>query len=247
MGYFNYFVKCVIRNFINLFFKHKIMFSILVAIFVLYLFCGSARAESVNLQNTLHDIDDIYMALIEQLNELEQIKNSTDDLENYASLIDEKLLIVNSHLVEIKNYVSDIRTYSEWTVSNLESVNTKLVDITTRINTLTTSLLNIEQYSSWQLQVLESINDKLYSLNNEILNIYNKLEQNQKELLTELEKDNQAVLEELNMIRDAINGSDLEPTNYTDLGIITSNSPNLWSQTFRCIRLEYQKRIYLFN
>lgn len=202
MGYFNYFVKCVIRNFVNLFFKHKIMFSILVAIFVLYLFCGSARAEAwtandiANLENTLSRLRTV---LIEQLNELEQIKNNTQEVEDQIALVNERLLLVNSYLAAIRDNTNDLKSQLSTIVSELTTINA------------------------------------------DILNIYNKLDENQKKLLSELDEDNKAILEELNMIRDSINGTEQEKDTYVDLGLVETN-PVTPDMRLKGISLNYEPK-----
>ena len=205
MGYFNYFIKCIIRKFVNCFFKPKTIFITLVIIFLLYLFGGTSRAEwtDSDIANLETDLNSILNALSLQLERLEQIKINSEEINNDINIIHEDLDLIYRYVNELEKY-----TYEN---------GLKLDDILTSIQ----------------------------NVNTQILNIYNKLEENQQELLTELEKDNQAVLEELNMIRDAINGSEEELTTYTDLGIIyPSSSSSTTSAKYRLkiISLPYETK-----
>lgn len=202
MGYFSYFIKCIIRNFVNLIFKPKGLFIIFIIIFMLFLSFGTVRAEGWTDENILDlqaDLFDIIFQLTQQVEDLESIKNYTFNIENGQKAIWDKLDLIQTEIQNLKSDTSEI--------------NSKLSIIVSDLSTL----------------------------NNEILNIYNTLEENQQELLTELEKDNQAVLEELNMIRDSINGTDEELTNYIDFGIIpvSNNSPEWY---LKRISIDFQPK-----
>ena len=208
MGYFNYFIKCVIRKFVNLLFKPKLLVIFLIFISLLFVFQITSRAEWTDEEKTslTNQLEDIRVALIEQLNDLEDINKNT-------SSISEDVVVLRRTLTSIDSAIYDV-------IQRLITTNSSLNDIKSQLSTL---LIDID------------------NLNTSINNVYTKLDENQKELLTELEADNQAVLEELNMIRDAINGSEEELTSYTDLGII-NDSLNSTHGSLKGIMINYEPK-----
>lgn len=194
MGYFNYFIKCIIRKFVNTIFNPKGLLLIFLIIFLLYFFCGTARAEWTD-DDILYFYESVATITGNQgvmISQLIDMGVDVTDIEN-------KLNIVSEDIAGIRTQTTVIRT--------------KVLEIVNQLNTISSS----------------------------ITNIYNKLDENQQQLLTELEKDNEAVLNELNMIRDAINGSEEESTIYSDLGIIRS-SANSYNYRLKCISIDYEAR-----
>lgn len=209
MGYFNYFIKCIIRKFVNTIFKPKVLLFIFIIIFVLYLLGGSSRAEwtdvdIVNLENTLNDMS---FTLSQQLEKLDNISGDTGIINNNILAIGEQISTLNTSILDLTNMVDSLKSYSA-------SMNIKLSNILGQVETINTN----------------------------ILNIYNKLDENQQELLQELEEDNQAVLNELNMIRDAINGTEEEQDTFIDNGSIPCGSHTAVRYYLKCISLNYEPR-----
>lgn len=169
---------------------------------ILCLFHASAHAEAwTDEEITLlqERLDKVYLALIEQLNDLEKIKNFSE-----------------SEVARL-----------EWINGNLSSIKDTMISLN-----ITTQDIQSKIYD---------ITEQLTTLNSEIMDIYNTLEQNQQELLSALDEDNKQVLEELNMIRDSINGSEEEEVTFNDLGtIVPSVSASDWK--LKCISLNYETR-----
>lgn len=202
MGYFNYFIKCIIKKFVNTIFKPKGLLLIFIIIFVLYLFCGVSRADW------------------------------TDDDINYVF---ESFSNITTNQGTIISQLSSIELNTYQTRQELEWINGVLTNTQSLISSISSTTTNISN-------TLQTITSQLTTVSNEITNIYNKLDENQKELLTELEEDNQAVLEELNMIRDAINGSDEEPASFTVLDVINSSNSNNNFERVKPIKIHYEPR-----
>lgn len=160
MVYFNYFIKCVIRKFVNLFFNPKIFFAFLIIIVLLFSFEITSRAEwssqdIADLQNTLSRLRTV---LIEQLNELEQVKNNTQDIEYQIALVNEKLLLVNGYLNNIQN--------------NTDNLETQLSDIASQLTIITSDILNIYNKLDENQQELLT---ELKVENNSVLDELNKI------------------------------------------------------------------------
>lgn len=208
MDFFNYFIKCVIRKFVNLLFKPKLLVIFLIFISFLFVFQITSRAEWTDEEKTslTNQLEDIRVALIEQLNDLEDINKNTSSISEDVVVLRRTLTSVDSGIYEV--------------IQTLKTTNSSLDEISSQLSTLLTDI---------------------DTLNTSINNVYTKLDENQKELLTELEADNQAVLEELNMIRDSINGSEDEQTTFNDLGIIiNSTNDNQWK--LKALSLNYESR-----
>ncbi len=208
MGYFNYFIKCIIRKFVNLLFKPKFLLSFLIVISLLFVLQITSRAEWTDDDKTAlaDQLEDIRVALIEQLNDLEDINKNT-------SSISEDVVVLRRTLTSIDSGIYDV-------IQTLRTTNSSLDEISSQLSTLLTDIDN---------------------LNTSINNVYNKLDENQKELLTELEADNQAVLEELNMIRESINGTEEHLDTFVDNGVIESDVYN-GNQYLKSISLNYQPK-----
>ncbi len=198
------------------------MFLILVVIFVLYLFCGSARAEawtSDYIQRVIQDLESIAGSNINIYQQLEKINTNSTSIAEDVVVLRRTLTSVDSGIYEV--------------LQALKTTNASLEDVKSQLSTLLTDIEN---------------------LNTSINNVYNKLDENQKELLTELDKNNKAVLQELKMIRDAINGSEEEPSDYIENGIILSSidssNPSLNLKSFSLnyeSRYTYTVKIYYSN
>lgn len=192
MGYFNYFIKCIIRNISYKLCKPKVFITVLLSIFILfglkhYGFCA------------LSDLD------------YEMIADGFSTITSNQGILISQLSSIGVDVKDLENSLSQIR-------SALSSIQSNQATIATQLN---------------------NIYNKIDTLNTNILNIYNRLDSNQKELLTELEKDNQAVLEELQMIRDALNGSDVENSSYSQSTINSSNSTPV--EKLKVITIDYEK------
>lgn len=183
MVYFNYFIKCIIRKFVNFLFKPKILLSFLVVISLLFILQITSRAEwtDTQIQQTIEDLESIASMTYNSYKELEQIKTNVDGLPTRLEWINQELITIRDNISILANTTNNI--YTE----------------------------------------ISSITSQLTTLNTEILNIYNSLEENQKELLTELKSENNAVLEELSLIREAIVGTEDKEINITDLGVSQVN------------------------
>lgn len=209
MGYFNYFIKCIIRKFVNILFSTKGMIIIFIIIFFLYLFCGVSRAEWTDTQ----------------------IEQSTELFESIA----EMTYRTYQQLLDVTSQLDNLIVNTGWISNDVVTIRNTLGDINVQLDSLLTNDANF-------LTKLDGIVSQLEIVSTEITNIYNKLDENQQELLTELEEDNQAILEELNMIRDSINGSEEELTTFIDNGVISSDSTINTYEKLRSISLNYENR-----
>lgn len=202
MGYFSYFIKCVIRKFVNMLFKPKMVLALLIIIGVLFAMNITARAEWTNDQilDLQADLFDIIFQLTQQVEDLEKIGQDTTVMRQSLTSIDTAVWDISARLQESNRYFYELNS---------------------KISTLLNDIDNLNQ----------SIND-----------IYNKLDENQQELLTELEKDNQAVLEELNMIRDSINGTEEEQDTFVDNGLIVCGDQTSGLYRLKSISLNYEPK-----
>lgn len=194
MGYFNYFIKCIIRKFVNLLFKPKILLTFLIVISLLFILQISSRAEWT-------DDDILYF--------YESVANITS---NQGVLITQ-LSNLGVDVSEIRTLLNDVDLEIQMMRQNTFIINSNLIKVINILDTISTN----------------------------ISDIYNKLDENQQELLTELKTENKAVLDELNMIRDSINGSDDESTTFTNNGIIHSINSSNGYETLRCMSIDYEK------
>ena len=203
MGYFNYFIKCIIRNIAYRLCKPKVFLTVLLSICVLfglkhYGFCALSDLDYEMIADGFSTITSNQGTLISQLSIIGvDVTQISDELRN-----------INLDIEALKG-----------TVSNIDD------------NLLT--LLN-----------------KVNSLNNNIINIYNRLDSNQRELLStlntnhnnliiELQEENKKVLDELQLIREAINGTQQESSTFTDLGIVINNENSVF---MKFLSIDYEPR-----
>ena len=103
MGYFNYFIKCVIRKFVNMLFKPKMFLAILIIIGLLFAMNITARAEwtDEDVLVMIDEINQVNLALIEQLNELEDSNEKLDNLIVNTGWISNDVVILRNTLYEV--------------------------------------------------------------------------------------------------------------------------------------------------
>lgn len=204
MAYFNYFVKCIIRKFVNLIFKPKVFLTFLVILAVIFVFQASAHAEWTDTQ--ISDVQTKLLQITEKMNQ--QI--------SYLEWINGECVNMRNQLVTITSQISSLNSYAE-------SIQSKVNDIRNQLVTLNDSISSMhEDIMTNQKELIE------------------KLDTNQQELLNALDEDNKQVLEELNMIRDAINGTENEPTTYECLGTIIPEQGSY--QGVAVYTLDYESR-----
>lgn len=138
MGYFNYFIKCIIRKFVNLIFKPKMLITFLVLLCMLFVLQTTSRAEwtdteKEDLQTKLFEIT---QTLDYQLQQLETLSNNTTNITSDVT-------VLRQTLTSIDVAVYDIIGRLQETNSSLDEINTQLSTILTDINTLNTNILNI--------------------------------------------------------------------------------------------------------
>lgn len=233
MGYFNYFVKCIIRNISYKLCKTKVLLTILLSIIILFVlhskgYCAWTDDDIAYVFDSFATITQNQGVIITQLG----------DLGVDVSDLERQLTEINTDLDTLKN----IETYSQWTVSNLESLNTKIGSLAIQIDAIAKSNSNIETYSEWQLQVLESINNKLDTITSSILEKQDAIKE-EVELGNQLqEQNNQIQQEQNNFLKQEQNDNDvsIDSFNNVDSNDITSsgltgifntiyNSINSWS------------------
>lgn len=155
MGYFNYFIKCLIRNFAYQASKPKVWVTVLLAIVVLfglkhYGFCSDMQLETI----------------------IDQLAVVTEN----QAIVCEELSYVGADVSSLKSSLTQIQNQLSAVQNNQATIATQINDLYKQIETLNTN----------------------------ILNIYNTLEENQKELITELQTENQKILNELEEIKNAL-------------------------------------------
>ena len=191
MGYFNYFIKCIIRNLAYRMCKPKVFCTVLLSVAILF----GLKHFGFCSDWTDGDIEEIHSSITNNqgviISQLSALGIDVSDLEK-------QLQEINTDLDRLKN----IETYSEWTVSNLEALNTKIGSLAIQIDAIAKSNSNIETYANWQLQVLESINNKLDTITNSILQKQDALKA-EVELGNQLQEQNNQIQQEQNdLIKD---------------------------------------------
>lgn len=176
MDYFNYFIKCIIRNISYRLCKPKVLLTVLLSVSILF--------GLKHFGYCAWDEGDIYACL-----------------EGFSVITNNQGVMI-SQLATLGADVRDIET-------KLDTVNTTLSNISTDTNNIAEKLYYISQ--------------DIEDINTNILNIYNSLEKNQQELISELQTENQKVLDELQQLRDALVGSEATPISSTKLGSVSVN------------------------
>lgn len=188
MGYFNYFIKCIIRNIAYRLCKPKVLLTVLLALAILF---GLKHFGYCAFDDTDYEMIADGFATITQnqgvvISQLSSIGVDVSDLEN--------------SLLQIKSALSSIQ-------GNQATIATQLNNIYNKIDTLNTN----------------------------ILNIYNRLDTNQKELLKELEKQNNSVVSALEDIKNILQGDEslqkasvsfVDNLLVNNAGLVSSNDSN---------------------
>lgn len=179
MGYFNYFIRCIIRNFAYKLCKPKVFLTVALCVVILF----SLHSKGYCAEWSESDIDTV-------LNDLTGIVNS-----------------LNTQ------------------VSYLLNIHTNVGDIETQLNSIKTTLNNIKSDTSNISNDIDLLLEKITNINAHIINISNKLDDNQAELIAELQAENQKVLTELQQLRDALIGSEATviPADYLGSNSVTNN------------------------
>lgn len=159
MGYFNYFIKCIIRNIAYRLCKPKVLLTIFLAVAILF---GLKHFGYCALDDT-----------------------------DYEMIADGFATITQNQSVII---------------SQLSSMGVDVSELETKLSTINTTLNNIKVDTNLIVTKLDAIMKDVDNLNTNILNIYNKLDTNQKELITELQTENEKVLTELEEIKKVLTG-----------------------------------------
>lgn len=162
MGYFNYFIKCIIRNIAYKLCKPKVFFTVLLAVMILF---GLKHFG--------------YCAL--------------DDLD--YEMISDGFATITANQGTI--------------ISQLSSIGVDVSELETQLNSIKNELVNISAYTNLTNAHLMDIVSKINTLNTNITNIYNKLEENQQELIQELEKNNNSVVSALEEIKNILQGDEV--------------------------------------
>lgn len=124
MGYFNYFIKCIIRKFVNLLFKPKVLLTFLVVISLLFVLQITSRAEWTD-----SDITTV-------LNQLTSIVNACDTQVGYLMNIGIDVDSLLTELLEIQNLVGGINSMTD-------NIDSKMTSLIRRIDTLNSEIKNI--------------------------------------------------------------------------------------------------------
>lgn len=162
MGYFNYFIKCIIRNIAYRLCKPKVLLTVLFSVAILFIlhttgYCTEwSQGEIEQCLNGLADVTSNQGVIISQLSSMGQDVSSLERSLYYIQLDIGELLSNSDNIMD-------------------------------RVGT---------------------IMQKVDEINTNIINIYNTLEKNQQELITELQTGNQKLLDELQQLRDALVGSE---------------------------------------
>ena len=160
MGYFNYFIRCIIRNIAYKLCKPKVFLTVLLSVSI---FFGLKHFGYCVLDDTDYEMI----------------------ADGFATVTQNQGVII-SQLSSMGVDVSDIE-------NDLNSVKSDISQIETNTNNIASTVADIYL--------------KLNSINNNIINIYNQLEENQKELISELEQQNDTIVEELESIKSILSGS----------------------------------------
>lgn len=126
-------------------------------------------------------------------------------------------------------------------VAYLNSINVNVSDCETQLANIKNLLSSIESDTSNITFQLTIITNSISNLNSSIMNIYNKLEENQQELISKLEEENQKILDELSLLRDSLQGSEASPVSAVKKGIydLTINGEFLRGISAIYIPMEY--------
>lgn len=137
MGYFNYFIKCIIRNISYKLCKPKVFLTVLLSVCILfclkhYGFCALSDGDYEMITDGFATITNNQGVMISQLSSMGV--NVTD---------------IENELIEINNMLSGISSTSE-------NISSKLTSIYNKIETLNTNILNI--YNTLETNQQELIN-----------------------------------------------------------------------------------------
>lgn len=213
MAYFNYFIKCLIRKFVNILFSRRKMkklfiISLFFCVIIVLLhnkgYCEFNYTDSNNLSscsNRLYSID----------NRLSGIATSVTSISGQLSTISNNVSSSNRTLTNIENNTSNLKNDLSSLKNELEEVNSVLSNISDN----TSSLISFSQ----------EISNKIDTLNNSINNIYstlniinNNINANHQELIELLKNQNDLLI-------DMINGSSEDLGDYRpDVIKLLSNS-----------------------
>lgn len=192
MGYFNYFIKCIIRNIAYRLCKPKILLTILLAVAILFGlkhfgYCSDMQLETI-------------------IDQLEQITEN-------QSIVSENL---ETQLINISNNTNTGNTYLANLINQLNYIRqTQLPAINNSLDLLKNQ--NHADLTAINSQLLE-INNMLTTVNSSINTIISTINENHDELLTELDENNNAVISELTKIQDILTGTQkVENQNYQEI------------------------------
>lgn len=137
MGYFNYFIKCIIRNFTYKLCKPKVFLTVLLSV-VIVLF--------------LHNKG--YCAFEDA--DLEAIMDGFSTVTNNQGTIIGQLSSMGVNVSDIENQLNSIKTTLSTINSNTSNINTKLTDLYNQVNSINSTLTQLAEQQNLQYQSLKS-------------------------------------------------------------------------------------------
>lgn len=155
MGYFNYFIKCIIRNIAYKLCKPKVLLTFLLAAAILFILHSTGYCVE-------WDQSEIDIVLSRLGGLVTDLKTNNSILYGIEDLTEEN----KQKLAEIDNELSSISSLLNTINSNTDNVETQLNNIYTRLDSLNNNIISIvSTLSTNNSQLLEQINNN----NNEVI------------------------------------------------------------------------------
>lgn len=137
MGYFNYFIKCIIRNITYRLCKPKVLFTILLSLFIFFSmkhfgFCVLSDLDYEMISDGFSTITSNQGTIISQLSSVGvDVSQIFDELRN-----------INLDIEQLKTTSANIESQTSVIISRLENLNSNIVNIYNKLDTNQRELLN---------------------------------------------------------------------------------------------------------
>lgn len=137
MGYFNYFIKCIIRNFAYKLCKPKVFLTVLLCCLVLF---GLHTKGYCAFEDT----------------DLETIMDGFQSVTNNQGTIISQLSSMGINVSDIENQLNTIKSTLSTINTNTSNINTKLADLYNQVNSINLTLTQLAEQQNIQYQSLKN-------------------------------------------------------------------------------------------
>lgn len=143
MGYFNYFIKCIIRNVTYKLCKPKVFLTVLLSVAILFVlhstgYCAEWSDEDID--TVLLRLDDIQYYITESYGAIENINSHISTLDDRQQLIFNEVKTMHSDMLskfdKLQAGVSELNTNLVYCLTNLQQIKKLATDMSGKLDLL---------------------------------------------------------------------------------------------------------------